>query len=250
MGKPNTALVLLHGYCEDSSLWNDITPNLNFEGEIITPNLPGFGNTELISNKFTLEDIATSIYNNLKDSGVEKCICIGHSLGGYITLALKDTFPNFVSSIGLLHSTSFADTSEKIALRNKLIKFLNHNPPKSFLTTFAPSLFLDTNKNKLRPKVEKVINMSNGLDSKPIQAYAKAMRDRKDYSELLYNEEQPLFIAGEMDELIPIADSKKQISKIKNPANCYLLENVAHIGMYESPSIIINAINKFVSNNR
>jgi len=58
-----TALVLLHGYCEDSSLWNDITPNLIFEGEIITPSLPGFGNTDLMSSEFTLEDVASSIYS-------------------------------------------------------------------------------------------------------------------------------------------------------------------------------------------
>lgn len=39
-----TALVLLHGFCEDKTLWDHIIPKLKFEGEIISPNLPGFGN--------------------------------------------------------------------------------------------------------------------------------------------------------------------------------------------------------------
>ena len=245
-----TTLVLLHGFCEDKSLWDEIIPKLNFDGEIIAPNLPGFGGSSLYTPEFTLEDIATTLYNKLKGSSAEKCICIGHSLGGYITLALKHKFPNFVSSIGLLHSTSFADTEEKKYIRNKLVKFLDHNSPSSFLLTFAPSLFSESSRVRLKQEISKVISMSEGLEAATIQSYTKAMRDRKDYSSVLYNEIEPLFIAGENDNLIPKSDSKKQISMIKNQDSCYLLKNVAHMGMYESPSDIINAINKYTSNNR
>lgn len=245
----DTALVLLHGFCEDNSLWDEIIPKLNFEGEIIAPDLPGFGHSTLKPTEFTLEDIATTLYEELKASAVKKCICIGHSLGGYITLALKHKFPSFVLSIGLLHSTSFMDTEEKKEIRNKLVKFLDHNPPSSFLSTFAPSLFSKPNRMRLKPEISKVISMSEGVTGKTIQAYAKAIRDREEYSSLLYNEKEPLFIGGENDQAVPKSDSIKQISMIKNQDNCYLLKNVAHMGIYESPSDIIDAINKHTSNN-
>ncbi len=48
------ALVLLHGFCEDSTLWDHITPLLKFDGDMITPNLPGFGKTKLLFSKFSL----------------------------------------------------------------------------------------------------------------------------------------------------------------------------------------------------
>ena len=73
----DTALVLLHGFCEDNSLWDEIIPKLNFEGEIIAPDLPGFGHSTLKPTEFTLEDIATTLYEELKASAVKKCICIG-----------------------------------------------------------------------------------------------------------------------------------------------------------------------------
>ena len=245
-----TALVLLHGFCEDSSLWEHIIPELDFKGKIITPDLPGFGNSILKSSNFSLSDIATSIHHDLTKSGIESCICIGHSLGGYITLALKSKYPDFVTSIGLLHSSSFSDNFEKKRTRNKLIKFLDKNPASSFLTTFAPSLFAKDNIDRLKSEIDKVINMSISVENKTIQEYAAAMRDREDYSSLLYRQEQPLFIAGEYDTAIPVEDSKKQISNIKNQNNCHILENVAHMGMYESPSFIIQAINRFTLNNR
>ena len=248
--KINTALVLLHGFCEDKTLWEYIVPELNFEGEIIAPNLPGFGNTVLKSTDFNLIDIATTIHDELMNAGIEKCMCIGHSLGGYITLALKYKFPDFTTCIGLIHSTAFSDSLEKKESRNKLIEFLDTHAAFNFLSTFASSLFAEENKQRLKPEIEKVIKMSSGLESKTIQAYTKSMRDREDYSTILFSEIQPLFIAGRSDNAIPMEDNQKQIAKIKNQDNCYLLENVAHMGIYESPSIIIEAINQFTTNNQ
>lgn len=249
-GNKKIALVLLHGFCEDSSLWDHIIPELDYEGEIIAPNLPGFGNSPLHISDFGLSNIASSIHTKLINNGIESCMCIGHSLGGYITLALKNKYPDFVTSIGLLHSSAFTDSPDKKKTRNKLIKFLDKHPASSFLVTFAPSLFAQENIDRLKTDIDKVINMSKDVTNKTIQAYAAAMRDREDYSSLLYKQEEPLFIAGKYDTAIPLKDSKKQISNIKNQNNCHILENVAHMGMYESPSFIIEAINQFTLNNQ
>lgn len=245
--KSNQTLVLLHGFCENNSLWDQIIPSLQFEGEVIAPDLPGFGKTNLKTENFSLTNIAATIYDQLKSNKVESCICVGHSLGGYITLALKDAYSEFVSQIGLLHSTSFPDTPEKQHTRDKLIQFLDHHPLSDFLSTFAPSLFAEANKTRLKKEIDVVINMSKGVETKTIQGYARAMRNRKDYSSLLFAENKPLFIAGIDDMAIPLNDSKKQIAKIENKSNCYLLENVAHMGMYENPKQIIDAINQFCS---
>jgi pimeloyl-ACP methyl ester carboxylesterase len=38
---------------------------------------------------------------------------LGHSMGGYITLAFAKNFPQYLCGFGLLHSTAFADSEEK-----------------------------------------------------------------------------------------------------------------------------------------
>jgi len=240
------ALVLLHGFCEDKTLWNHIIPSLTCNGEIIALNLPGFGNTSLPTNNISLNDIASIIKKELVSKGVDQCVCIGHSLGGYITLALKSQFPEFVKAIGLIHSTAFADTPDKKEARYKLVTFLDNHNASSFLSSFAPSLFFKENLGRLTSEIEQVINMSKGLTNKVIQQYALAMRNRENHSNLLYREANPLFIAGEQDTLIPIIDSKLQIYHISNQQNCYILPNTGHMGMYESPSLTIKAINQFL----
>lgn len=249
-GRHDTALVLLHGFCEDSSLWDHIIPHLKFNGNVTTPTLPGFGKTELNRKEFSLADIAATIHAELIGQGIKKYICIGHSLGGYITLELKKKFPDIVTSIGLLHSTAFADNIAKKKARNKLIKFLETNSADKFLATFVPSLFCETNLSRLKTEVEKVIEMSVGIENLTIQAYAAAMRDREDNTKVLYGEKQPLFIAGSCDLSVPKEDSESQILNIINPQNCHMINDTAHMGMYESSSIIIKAINQFTGNNQ
>lgn len=240
-------LLLIHGFCEDKTLWDPIIPQLNFKGDILAINLPGFGNTPLLSQNFSLEEIATQLHTELVKKGVKNCICIGHSLGGYITLALKKSFPDFTEKIGLLHSTAYSDTPEKVEGRNKLIEFLDKNPANKFLSTFASTLFCETNREKLSDKIKKVVHMSDGLEGSTVQAYAKAMRDRKNNIDVLTNEKAPLFIAGKCDNSVPEKISKKQIGLIKDSTNCYVLENVAHMGMYEAPNLVIKAINAFIN---
>ena len=89
--------------------------------------------------------------------------------------------------------------------------------------------------------------MSDGLPASTIQAYTKAMRDRENNIEVLLNENAPLFIAGKFDNSVPAEISKKQIGLIKDSSHCYLLDNVAHMGMYENPKAVINAINTYIN---
>lgn len=241
------ALVLLHGFCEDHTLWDHIIPRLEYNGPVFTPDLPGFGKEPLPFKEFTLDDIASYLHDLLLKENVQKCICVGHSLGGYITLAFKRNFPEFVEKIGLVHSTAFEDTQAKKEGRNKLIEFLNNNPSSRFLSAFAFTLFCDSNQERLKDEITKVVRMSDGLHGNIIQAYAIAMRDRKNSIDILTNEVSPLFIAGECDNSVPIESSKKQISLIKDPSHCYVLENVAHMGMYENTEATIDAIYQFVN---
>ena len=75
------------------------------------------------------------------------CI-IGHSMGGYITLAFAEKYPEYLNSFGLFHSTAYADTIEKKNTRMKGIEFINRHGAFEFLKTVVPNLFLRNQKIK------------------------------------------------------------------------------------------------------
>jgi pimeloyl-ACP methyl ester carboxylesterase len=63
---------------------------------------------------------------------IDKCTVIGHSMGGYITLALVESYWNHVNAFGLFHSSAFADTEEKKKPAKKGIGFIKQQGHLSF----------------------------------------------------------------------------------------------------------------------
>src|ERR1041384_7943248 len=68
-------------------------------------------------------------------------VLIGHSMGGYITLAFVEKYSNYLSAFGLFHSTAFPDTEEKKITRSKGIEFIKEHGAFEFLKTSTPNLF-------------------------------------------------------------------------------------------------------------
>ncbi|MEO9099821.1 MAG: alpha/beta hydrolase, partial [Ginsengibacter sp.] len=122
-GKGNPVL-LLHGFGEDGNIWNQQISALTKNNLLIIPDLPGSGKSEMLSGNMGLEDYAEvvkaiaddAIFKNEKEN--QFCL-IGHSMGGYITLAFAEKYSQLLNSFGLFHSSAFSDTDEKIAVRRK-----------------------------------------------------------------------------------------------------------------------------------
>lgn len=112
-------MVLLHGFGEDSQIWNTQVSFLQEHCQLLVPDLPGSGKSLLLTNKnnasnvVSIEDYADVIAALLAAEKITSSIMLGHSMGGYITLAFAEKYPDKLQSFGLVHSTAFADNEEK-----------------------------------------------------------------------------------------------------------------------------------------
>lgn len=106
-------IVLVHGFCEDGSIWNDFKKSLSKNFRVIVPDLPGYRKSTLPQHPLTIEWMADFVHAILEKGNVSNPIIIGHSMGGYITIALTEKHPNLPQKIGLFHSHAFADDEEK-----------------------------------------------------------------------------------------------------------------------------------------
>lgn len=226
-GRP---LVFLHGFCETHEIWKDFITPISVHHRVITPDLPGFGKSEMGGDPFTIDQVADLVTDWLKENKIHKSIVIGHSLGGYVTLSLMARHPKLFTGFGLFHSNAFADSEEKKESRNKVMEFVRKNGVQPYIDTFVPGLFFD----KALPAVGRVHAIASQTKLQTLLGYLQAMRDRPDRSQILLKSEIPKFlIAGVQDTLIPIQSSREMTKMAKNCVS-YELENVAHMGFFEA----------------
>ena len=135
------ALLFLHGFCESGEMWRHFADSLSTQYRVLCPDLPGFGNSPLTSSITSLEEVSQQLEEWMDALQKQNPIVMGHSLGGYVALALLERMGNRIQAIGLLHSTAYADDLEKKEMRNRTLTFLKKHGAAKFVTSFVPQLF-------------------------------------------------------------------------------------------------------------
>lgn len=238
-------LVLLHGFCETHHLWDHFLPILEEEFRVLCPDLPGFGNSTSLPADFSLADVAKRLKQGLDQLAVERCIFVGHSLGGYVALALLAHYPEMVAGIGLFHSTAFADSPAKKRSRKHVIDFVEKHGVEVFTTSFVPQLFYHTNRGRLQEQINKVVAEASATPQHSLIGYTHAMKQRPNYLPVLEQYRgSVLYIIGEQDTSVPLEDSLRQLEKLPM-AEAYILEEAGHMGMFEQPEKTLQIVRDF-----
>lgn len=237
-GKP---VILIHGFAEDGNIWQNQIAFLKGHYQLIIPDLPGSGRSEMI-NDMSIEGMAELIKSILAQEKIPECVLAGHSMGGYISLALAEKHPLLVSSIALVHSSAFADSEEKKSNRLKSIEFVKKNGAHEFLKAVIADLFTESFYQKNLDIVEDLIEKSKNFTDEAIIAYYEAMINRPDRTNVLKNYNKPvLFIVGQHDKAVPFKDSMLQVH-LPRQSHILILRNSAHMGMWEESGKLNNSL--------
>jgi pimeloyl-ACP methyl ester carboxylesterase len=233
-------VVLLHGFGEDGTVWQNqykAFPDL----KLIIPDLPGSGRSDMIED-MSMEGLAESIKTLIehetaslffKEGEPHSVILIGHSMGGYITLAFAEKYHHMLRGFGLFHSTAYADSEEKKQIRQKGIDFIKSHGAIEFLKTSIPNLFSPVTKEKNPQLIEEQINASHNFSAAALVSYYVSMINRPDRTQVLKQTHLPvLFVFGKYDTAVPIKDGLEQ-SYLPELSYIHILNESGHMGMIE-----------------
>ena len=235
--------ILIHGFPMHHKVWESFGSRFTNSYTVITPDLPGFGKSPLLPPGFSLSQVADQLIQLVLDNSFDDGVLVGHSLGGYVALAMVEKRPDLFAGLGLFHSTAYPDSEEKKQARNKAIEFVNKNGAKAFATNFIAPLFSDPNHGA----IEKVKSIAAESKEGAVIGYTMAMRDRPDQTKTLKSFKKPtLFLAGEKDPGIPVETIHRQAAECQKP-EIHVLSNVAHMAMFEQPEEAASKINGFLS---
>lgn len=235
-------LVLLHGFLEDLSMWDEVIMNLATSCRIICVDLLGHGSTENLGYIHSMEDQATMVKHVLDHLGINKCDLAGHSMGGYVALAVADLYPGIVSGLCLMNSTALPDDKTKKRNRDRGIRAVKQNH-KTFIRLAIPNLFSEENRAVFTEEINEITDKALSMSQQGIISALEGMKIRKDRTHLLRNASFPVFmIIGKKDPALDYLSILRQAT----------LENIekvvfddGHMSHIENREALISALRYF-----
>lgn len=242
-------LVLLHGYLESSESWNGFAELFTDEYFVVCPDLPGHGKSEVEIENSGMETMAESVISLTDHLGIKSFHLAGHSMGGYVSLAILEKYPERLNSLVLLHSHCYSDPEEKKENRSREIELVRNGKKELIISTNIPRLYANDNLELFSEQIEVSREIALKTSEKGIITALNAMKNRPDCSRLLAETVIPvLLIGGRKDNLISFEIMEK-MKAIGSGINLVCLEKSGHMGFIEERERTAKELMKFFDSN-
>ncbi len=242
-GRP---VVLLHGYLESSEIWGSFAEKLASACRVISVDLPGHGQSKTYGDCHSMEFMASALKSLIDSLNLRKIFLLGHSLGGYVTLAFAELYPDSLAGYCLFHSHPFPDTPETIQKREREICMVKSGKKYLLYSSNISMMFARENLTKFSTALQHSKDIAAGLTNEGIIAVLNGMMIRPSRIKVMEKGDIPyLWILGRKDEHISCESAQ---AKVKMPTGCRIeiLENSGHMGFVEEEDISLELIISFI----
>ena len=231
-----TPIVFLHAFPLFSAMWKSDAARLATVGRVMTPDLPGFGESPRQTSP-SIALMADAVGGLLDQLGLRQPIILGGlSMGGYVAFEFLRKFPARVKALTLFSTKAAADSPEQREGRLKLIERLRQEGLGVLLQTTLPKLvgpMTASRQPALMADLTRLIlaaNMDGVIDA------VRAMAERADARPLLDSIACPtLIVAGSEDQSIPPEESRLMAERIPG-AQLTMIPEAGHLTNLEQPA--------------
>jgi 3-oxoadipate enol-lactonase len=231
-------LIFLHAFPLNQSMWEEQISVLSKNFQIITMDLPGFGNSPLQKETSTMEDMAQAVLDLLAELKVtDKCIFTGLSMGGYVLFQILKKAPEKIRAMAFVSTRAAADSEEAKARRFKTIETLEKQGIAPLVETMRPALLGKTSLAEQPKLVGEIESMIRGEKVPGVCAALRGMAARPDSTPLLSTIRVPtLFLSGAEDTVVPTAEMEKMAGLVVK-ADFRRVEAAGHLLNMEKPTV-------------
>jgi 3-oxoadipate enol-lactonase len=236
------ALVFLHAYPLDRSMWQAQVEAFSSRYRVVTPDAFGFGGSQP-PRPWTMPEMAEALLELLNHLKIDRCTLAGLSMGGYIAIPFALAHADRVDRLILAHTRARADIEAEKAARNDMIAAIKKDGVGSLPDKMIPRLVAPNAAEEVRKFVRDSIIRASAeacIDA------VTAMRDRLDQTANLGKITCPtLVISGDADAIIKVEDSKAMAAGIPN-SEIEIIPGTGHLSSLEDPAAFNRVIDNFL----
>lgn len=224
------SLVLIHGLAESSRVWYRNAATLAERYHVYLVDLPGFGTMHHLRRHFNLPDCATWLDGWMQAAGLSSAHLVGHSMGGYVAMALAALRPEKIQRLVLVDSIGapFESGSDLKVAQYRALKAIGRTTP-----VFWPYIAYDYVRSG-PAMVLKVAQQILALDAAEVMTAVRA---------------PTLLVWGAEDDLIPIAMGRSLHERLAG-SRLLILPRANHFCMFEQPRAFNDALLRFLQDDK
>jgi pimeloyl-ACP methyl ester carboxylesterase len=219
-------VVLIHGFPLSRTMWRPQVAALRDRFTVITPDLRGFGDSDVPAGSVTMDTYAADVLRLLDALGHQRFILGGLSMGGYVAFRIVAQAPARVRALIIADSRATPDTDEGRQRRYAAITRIRGEGPEGFLREFIVPL-LGASTKAQRPQVAETLRQLTGAPPAPSLISA-------------------LVVVGEEDTVIPRAESEEMVSRLPH-ARLATIPAAGHLPNLEMPEAFNRVVREFLS---
>lgn len=243
-------LVLLHGFPLDHRMWATCAEHLPPGTRAIGIDLPGAGHSDLDGFAPSIEHAADSVYRAMVAEGEGNAVVVGHSMGGYVALALAERHPGFVAGLGLVNTKSTADTEEARAKRLRIAAAVEASQTVDAVLGMPADLVGPTSTERRRHLFPVLDSWIRAQSPAGVAWAQRAMAARPDRTAVLSRFDAPVaVVVGAEDAITPLAEAEHMVRAAGSPSGLLagnaaltLVPGVGHLSMVEDPQAVAAAL--------
>ena len=256
------AIVLLHGYPFDRSMWREQIKFLSAHGyRVLAPDLRGFG--EIVAQTSvcdsaqldhrlksvsltTMADMARDVAALLDELEFEQATVCGLSMGGYVAFEFVHLFPARVRALVLAGTRAPADNEQEKQARLQQAEQMLAQGMNGIAEASVPKLLAPLTLAEKPDVVAQLREMILRANPEGAAAAQRGMAARRDHAAELPGINVPaLVIVGRQDSIRPVADAEFMQRRLRN-SRLLIVENAAHMTNLEQPSVFNGALLEFL----
>jgi pimeloyl-ACP methyl ester carboxylesterase len=240
------ALVLIHGFLLDHSIWDGIVPSLTPRARVIRPDLRGLGRSSVTPGPYLIEALAADIAALLDAKGIASATIAGHSLGGYVALAFYRMFRERVDALALIGSRFVNDTEAAARDRYALADRAEREGITPVLDAFIPRFFAPPVYTENPTLIEEMRVLCGRTDPHGAAAHLRGAAQRVDARDLIDDIDLPfLFAIGDQDAIMGLSEAVNIVPRIPS-AQLATFAGCGHMPMYEAADQLAEALGALV----
>lgn len=242
-----TPVVLLHAFPLSRRMWQFQYDGLTTQMRLVTPDLPGFGQSATSAEAPDLGVMADGVLRLLDRLELDDVVLGGLSMGGYVAMEILRRRPDRVRALVLADTRATVDAEAAAANRRRMADVLEDRRNSRVLVhDVLPTVVGDTTRQEHPETVTWLREIVEETDPLGAAWAQRAMAARRDSFETLRAVRVPtLVVVGDEDALTPPSDAEAMADAVPG-AELAVLERAGHLSAVEAPDHFNDVVCEFV----